>query len=425
MSSNQHVDTRCVQAGWQPKNGESRVLPVIQSTTFKYDSAEFMGKLFDLQAVGHFYTRLSNPTLEAVENKIAALEGGIAAMVTSSGQAATFYAVLNLCQSGDHFVSTTAIYGGTYNLFAVTLKRMGIEVSFVDQNADDATIAAAFRPNTKLLFAETLANPALEVADLEKLAKIAHDHKVPLVVDNTFPTPVLCRPFEWGADIVIHSTTKYMDGHAQAVGGVIVDSGKFDWKNGNFPEFTTPDPSYHGVVYADTFGSLAYIVKARVQLMRDLGAQQNPFGAYLLNLGLETLHLRMPRHVQNGQAVAEFLEKHPKVASVNYPGLPSNRFHQLAKKYLPDGTCGVVSFEIKGTKEDAMKFMDSLKLVGIVTHVADARSCVQHPSSTTHRQLTDEQMKAAGVTPQLIRLSIGIEHPTDILADIDQALSAI
>ena len=425
MNPKQRIETRCVQAGWQPKNGDPRVLPIFQSTTFKYDSAEVLGKLFDLEVPGHFYTRLSNPTLECVENKIAALEGGVAALVTSSGQAASLFAILNLCRAGDHVVSTVAIYGGTFNLFAVTMKRMGIEFTFVNQNDAPEKIAAAFRPTTKAFFAETVTNPSLEIADLEKLAQIAHAHGVPLIVDNTFPTPILCRPIEWGADIVTHSTTKYMDGHAQTTGGVIVDSGNFDWTNGKFPEFCEPDPTYHGVVYAEKFGRAAYIVKARVQLMRDIGAQQNPFAAYVVNLGLETLHLRMPRHCSNALAVAKHLEKHPRVARVNYPGLESNPFHALAQKYLPNGTCGVVSFGVRGGRAAATRFMDGLKLAAIVTHVADARTCILHPASTTHRQLSDDQLQAAGISADLVRLSVGIEHVDDILADVDQALAAL
>lgn len=425
MDPKQNIETRCVQAGWQPKNGEPRVLPIFQSTTFKYDSADVLGKLFDLEVPGHFYTRLSNPTLECVENKIAELEGGVGALITSSGQAATFFAILNLCQAGDHVVSTAAIYGGTFNLFAVTMKRMGIEFTFVNQNDDADALAAAFRPNTKALFAETVTNPSLEVADLEKLATLAHAHGVPFIVDNTFPTPILCRPIEWGADIVTHSTTKYMDGHAQTTGGVIVDSGNFDWTNGKFPEFCMPDPSYHGVVYTERFGRAAYIVKARAQLMRDLGAQQNPFAAYIINLGLETLHLRMPRHCSNALAVAKHLAAHPRIAWVNYPGLETNPFHALAQKYLPHGTCGVVSFGVKGEREAATRFMDGLKLAAIVTHVADARTCILHPASTTHRQLTDVQLKAAGISADLVRLSVGIEHIGDILADLDQSLAAL
>ncbi len=425
MDPKQRIETRCVQAGWQPKNGDPRVLPIFQSTTFKYDSAEVLGKLFDLEVPGHFYTRLSNPTLECVENKIAELEGGVGALVTSSGQAASLFAILNLCQAGDHVVSTVAIYGGTFNLFSVTMKRMGIAFTFVNQNDAPEKIAAAFRPNTKAFFAETVTNPSLEIADLEKLARIAHAHGVPLIVDNTFPTPINCRPIEWGADIVTHSTTKYMDGHAQTTGGVIVDSGKFDWTNGKFPEFCEPDPTYHGVVYTQKFGPAAYIVKARVQLMRDIGAQQNPFAAYVINLGLETLHLRMPRHCSNALAVAQYLEKHPRVAWINYPGLASNPYHALAQKYLPNGTCGVVSFGVQGGRAAATRFMDGLKLAAIVTHVADARTCILHPASTTHRQLSDDQLRAAGISADLVRLSVGIEHVDDILADVDQALAAL
>ena len=425
MDPKQRIETRCVQAGWQPKNGDPRVLPIFQSTTFKYDSAEYMGKLFDLEVPGHFYTRLSNPTLECVESKIAELEGGVGALVTSSGQAASLFAILNLCQAGDHVVSTVAIYGGTFNLFAVTMKRMGIAFTFVNQNDAPEKIAAAFRPNTKAFFAETVTNPSLEIADLEKLAQIAHAHGVPFIVDNTFPTPINCRPIECGADVVTHSTTKYMDGHAQTTGGVIVDSGKFDWTNGKFPEFCEPDPTYHGVVYTQKFGPAAYIVKARVQLMRDIGAQQNPFAAYVINLGLETLHLRMPRHCSNALAVARHLEKHPRIAWVNYPGLESNPYHQLAQKYLPHGTCGVVSFGVRGGRAAATRFMDGLKLAAIVTHVADARTCILHPASTTHRQLSDAQLQAAGISADLVRLSVGIEHVDDILADVDQALAAL
>lgn len=422
-SSSLHIETRCLQEGWQPKNGEPRVLPVYQSTTFKYDTSEEMAKLFDLEVPGHFYTRLSNPTLECVENKLAALEGGVAAILTSSGQAANFMALFNLASAGDHIVSSSAIYGGTVNLLGVTMKRMGIDVTFVEPTASADELAAAFRPNTKALFCESVTNPSMEVADFEKFSTVAHVHGVPLIVDNTFPTPYLCRPLEWGADIVTHSTTKYLDGHAQTTGGVIVDSGRFDWKaSGKFPGLTEPDESYHGLIYTEKFGPAAYIVKARVQLMRDLGPQQNPFAAYILNLGIETLHLRMERHVQNAQAVAEFLEAHPRVAWVNYPGLPSNPFHALAQKYMPRGTCGVVSFGVKGGRPAATKLMDSVRLAAIVTHVADARTCLLHPASTTHRQLTDEQLKACGVPPDLIRLSVGIEHIDDILADLAQAL---
>lgn len=425
MNPTYRFETACVQAGWEPQNGQPRVLPIFQSTTFKYDSAEHLGKLFDLEVAGHFYTRLSNPTLEAVENKLAALEGGVGALLTASGQSASTLAILNICKAGDHVVSASAIYGGTFNLFGTTFKRFGIDVTFINQDDAPETIAAAFRPGTKALFAETVTNPSLAVADLEKLAGIAHEHNVPFIVDNTFPTPALCRPFEWGADIIIHSTSKYLDGHAQVIGGVIIDGGTFNWANGNFPEFTTPDASYHGTVYTDSFGAAAYITKARVQLMRDIGPQQNPFGAYILNLGIETLALRMERHVQNAQRVAEYLEKHPKTAWVNHPGLPSNPYHALAQKYLPNGTCGVVSFGIKGGREAAIRWLDSLKLAAIVTHVADTRTCALHPASTTHRQLTDQQLLDAGTPPDLIRLSVGIENIADILADLDQAFDAL
>ncbi len=422
-----NLGTICVQGGWEPKKGESRVLPIIQSTTFKYETSEQMGKLFDLEESGYFYTRLQNPTNDAVAAKIAALEGGVAAMLTSSGQAASFYAISNICSVGDHFVCSSSIYGGTYNLFAVTLKRMGIEVSFVDIDSSSEEIAKAFKPNTKALFAETIANPAHAILDIEKFASIAHNHHVPLIIDNTFATPINCRPFEWGADIIIHSTTKYMDGHATAVGGVIVDSGNFDWDKyaDKFPGLTKPDDSYHGLVYTKAFGKGAYITKAVVQLMRDLGSCQSPQNAFLVNIGLETLHLRVARHCENAQKVAEFLENNEKVAWVNYSGLPSNKYYNLAKKYLPNGSCGVLSFGLKAGREGTTKFMDSLQLIAIVTHVADARSCVLHPASHTHRQLTEEQLKQAGVAPDLIRLSVGIEDAEDIIADITQALQKI
>ncbi len=417
--------TLCVQGGWQPKKGEPRVLPIYQSTTFKYETSEQMARLFDLEESGYFYTRLQNPTNDTVASKIAALEGGVAAMLTSSGQAASFYALFNLCSAGDHFVSASAIYGGTFNLFAVTMKKMGIEVTFVDGDAPAEEIARAFRPNTKALFAETIANPGLNVLDIEKFASIAHAHGVPLIVDNTFPTPINCRPFEWGADIVIHSTTKYMDGHATAVGGAIVDSGNFDWEAqaDKFPGLTTPDESYHGLTYTRAFGKGAYITKATAQLMRDLGSIQSPQNAFLLNIGLETLHLRVARHCENALQVAEYLESRTdKVAWVNYPGLPGNKYYELARKYMPNGTCGVVTFGLKGGREESIRFMDSLRLGAIVTHVADARTSVLHPASHTHRQLTDEQLVAAGVAPDLIRFSVGIEDPTDIIEDIEQAL---
>ncbi len=420
-----HPDTLCVQAGWQPQNGEPRVLPIFQSTTFKYDSSEHVGDLFDLKAPGHFYTRLSNPTAEAVENKIAALEGGVGALMTSSGQAAALIAILNLCNSGDHFIASGAIYGGTTNLFSVTLKKLGIEVTYVDPYASDDVIQAAFRPTTRAVFGETIANPALTIFDIERFARMAHANRVPLIVDNTFPTAVLCRPFEFGADIVTYSTSKYLDGHAISLGGMIVDSGCFDWRaSGKFPGLTEPDPSYHGTVYTGAFGPSAFIVKARVQLMRDLGAAPSPMNAFLLNLGMETLHLRMERHCRNAEAVAAFLEAHPAVTWVNYPGLPSSKDTALVKKYLPRGTCGVISFGVKGGRDAAVRFMDSLKLAAIVVHVADARTSVLHPASTTHRQLTDEQLTAAGISPELVRLSVGIENAADIIADLDQALNA-
>lgn len=417
-------ETLCVQAGWTPTNGEPRVLPIYQSTTFKYDTSEQMARLFDLEESGYFYSRLQNPTCDAVASKIAALEGGVAAMLTSSGQAANFYAIFNICEAGDHFVCASTIYGGTYNLFNVTMRKFGIDVTFVDADADEATISAAFKPNTKALFGETIANPGMNILDIEKFARIAHSHGVPLIVDNTFATPINCRPFEWGADIVTHSTTKYMDGHALTVGGAIVDSGNFDWEKhaDKFPGLTQPDESYHGLAYSKKFGKLAYIEKAVAQLMRDLGSSQSPQNAFLINLGLETLHLRMQRHCENALKVAKFLSAHPRVNWVNYGGLESDRYHGLALKYMPNGTCGVLTFGIKGSREDAIKFMDKLKLACIVTHVADARTCVLHPASHTHRQLSDEQLIEAGVAPDLIRLSVGIENVDDIIADLKQAL---
>ena len=418
-------DTTCIHAGYEPKNGEPRVVPIAQSTTYTYDSAETMGKLFDLEADGFFYTRLANPTLDAVEKKIAALEGGVGAMITSSGQAASTIAVLNICHAGDHMVCCSAIYGGTFNLFYKTLKELGIDVTFLQPNATADQINAAFRDNTRCVFVETLSNPSLVVTDIALYADCAHAHQVPLIVDNTFPTPINCRPFEFGADIVVHSTSKYMDGHAVQLGGAIVDSGNFDWKNGKFPEFTEPDESYHGVIYAERFGNAAYIVKARTHLMRDLGAQAAPQNAFLLNLGLETLALRMERHCSNAQAVAEFLENHPKVEWINYPGLKSNPYYELAKKYMPNGTCGVISFGVKGGREEAAKFMEGLKLASIVIHVADLRTCVLHPASTTHRQLSDAQLEEAGVKANMIRLSVGIENPQDILDDLSQALEQL
>lgn len=426
MPQSLHPETICVQGGWSPKKGEPRVLPIYQSTTFKYDTSDQMARLFDLEDTGYFYTRLQNPTNDAVASKIAALEGGVGAMLTSSGQAANFYAIFNICRAGDHFVSSSAIYGGTFNLFAVTLKQLGIDVTFVDPDASEEELAAAFRPNTKALFGETISNPSLDILDIEKFARVAHAHGVPLIVDNTFPTPVNCRPLEWGADIVVHSTTKYMDGHATSVGGVLIDGGKFPWKEhaDKYPGLCTPDESYHGLTYTEAFGNAAYLTKATVHLMRDLGSIQSPQNAFLLNLGLETLHLRMARHCSNALAVARYLESHPKVAWVDYADLPSSKYHALAEKYMPGGTCGVVSFGLKGGRDVAIRFMDNLKLAAIVTHVADARTCVLHPASHTHRQLTDEQLVAAGVRPDLIRFSVGIENVDDIIADIEQALDA-
>lgn len=420
-------ETLCVQAGWTPKNGEPRVLPIYQSTTFKYDTSEEMAKLFDLEKSGYFYTRLQNPTNDAVAAKIAALEGGVGAMLTSSGQAANFYAVFNICEAGDHFVCSSTIYGGTFNLFGVTMKKLGIECTFVDADAPEEEIEKAFRPNTKCLFGETISNPSINVLDIEKFARIAHKHGVPLIVDNTFATPINCRPFEWRADIVTHSTTKYMDGHATCVGGAIVDSGNFDWEAhaDKFPGLTQPDASYHGLTYTKAFGKMAYMTKATAQLMRDLGSIQSPENAFLLNLGLETLHLRVARHCENAQKVAEWLEANPKVKWVNYCGLKSSKYYELAQKYMPNGSCGVIAFGLKGTREDAIKFMDQLKLACIVTHVADARTCVLHPASHTHRQLTDEQLIEAGVAPDLIRLSVGIENVDDIIADLNQAMQYI
>ena len=419
--------TLCVQAGWKPKNGEPRVLPIIQSTTFKYDNTEEMADLFDLKKEGYFYTRLQNPTNDVVASKIAALEGGVGAMLTSSGQAANFYALFNICEAGDHFVTSNEIYGGTYNLFGVTLKKLGIECTFVSQEASEEEIDKAFRPNTKALFGETISNPGCQILDIEKFARIAHKHGVPLIVDNTFPTPINCRPFEWGADIVTHSTTKYMDGHATQVGGCIVDSGNFDWDahSDKFPGLTTPDDSYHGLTYTKAFGNMAYMTKLVAQLMRDLGSIPSPQNSFLLNLGLETLHLRMQRHCDNAQRIAEFLEKDDRVAWVHYSGLPSDKNYALAQKYLPNGSCGVIAFGLKGDRQTAIQFMDSLQMIAIVTHVADARTCVLHPASHTHRQLSDEQLREAGVAPDLIRLSVGIEDCDDILADIQQALNKI
>ncbi|MCF2657727.1 MAG: O-acetylhomoserine aminocarboxypropyltransferase/cysteine synthase family protein [Parabacteroides sp.] len=426
MANKLNQETLCVQAGWTPTNGEPRVLPIYQSTTFKYDSSEQMAKLFDLEASGYFYTRLQNPTNDAVAAKIAALEGGVAAMLTSSGQAANFFAFFNICEAGDHIVSATSIYGGTYNLLSVTLKKLGIECTFVDEGASEEEISQAFRPNTKLLFGETISNPGVKVLDIEKFARIAHQHGVPLIVDNTFATPINCRPFEWGADIVTHSTTKYMDGHASTVGGCIVDSGNFDWSAhaDKYPGLCEPDPSYHGLTYTESFGKMAYITKATSQLMRDLGSIQAPQNAFLLNLGLETLHLRMPQHCKNALKVAQWLQQNDKVAWINYPDLEGDKYHDLAKKYLPNGSCGVMAFGLKGGRDVAINFMDHLKFVAIVTHVADARTCVLHPASHTHRQLSDEQLIEAGVAPDLIRLSVGIENADDIIADLEQALNS-
>ncbi len=421
-------DTMCIQAGYEPKNGDPRMIPIIQSTTFKYDTSEDMGKLFDLEAEGYFYTRLQNPTNDMVAAKIAALEGGTAAMLTSSGQAASFFSVFNLAGCGDHVVASSTIYGGTFNLFNVTMRRMGIDFTFVDPDCSDEELEAAFRPNTKAVFGETIANPALIVFDIERFAKAAHDHGVPLIIDNTFATPINCRPFEWGADIVVHSTTKYMDGHDAAVGGCIVDSGNFDWMAhaDKFPGLTTPDESYHGITYAERFGQGgAYITKATAQLMRDLGSIQGPMNAFYLNLGLESLAVRMPRHCENAQKVAEFLEGHEKVEWVNYPGLPSNKYYERAKKYMPNGTCGVISFGVKGGRAAAEEFMKHLKIGMIATHVADAHTCVLHPASSTHRQLSDEELKAGGVTPDLIRFSCGLESAKDLIDDLTQALGAI
>lgn len=425
MENKYKAATICVQGGWKPKNGEPRVLPIYQSTTFKYDSSEQMAKLFDLEESGYFYTRLQNPTNDAVASKIAALEGGIAAMLTSSGQAANLYAIINICEAGDHFVCSTAIYGGTYNLFNVTLRKFGIDVTFVDAAADESVIQKAFKPNTKALFGETISNPTINVLDIEKFANIAHKNGVPLIIDNTFATPINCQPIRWGADIITHSTTKYMDGHAMCVGGALVDSGNFDWDSyGNkFSGLTTPDESYHGLTYTKAFGKMAFIQKATAQLMRDLGSIQSPQNAFLLNVGLETLHLRMKCHCENAQKVAEYLRNNDKVAWVNYCGLDTDKYYSLGQKYLPNGSCGVMSFGVKGTREDAIKFMDNLKFICIVTHVADARTCVLHPASHTHRQLSDAQLLEAGIAPDLIRLSIGIEDVQDIIADLEQALN--
>ena len=427
MSKGYSIETKCIQSGWQPKNGEPRVLPIYQSTTYKYETSDEMGKLFDLEKEGYFYTRLQNPTNDMVAEKICALEGGVAAMLTSSGQAANYYAVFNICEAGDHVVLSSTVYGGTFNLLTVTMKKMGIECTIVDPDADEETLNQAFQDNTKCVVAESIANPALVVLDFDKFVKVAHAHGVPLIVDNTFATPINCRPFEFGVDIITHSTTKYMDGHAMCVGGAIVDSGNFDWtKYGDkFHGLTTPDESYHGVTYTEKFGKNAYITKATVQLMRDLGSIPSPMNSFLLNIGLETLHLRVARHCENALKVASWLEQNDKVAWVNYPGLKGNKYYELAQKYMPNGTCGVISFGLKGGREVSVSFMDHLKLAAIVTHVADARTCVLHPASHTHRQMNDAQLIEAGVQPDLIRFSVGIENADDIIADIEQALAHI
>lgn len=427
MSNNYKIETKCIQSGWQPTKGEPRVLPIYQSTTFKYDTSEQMGRLFDLEDSGYFYTRLQNPTNDAVAQKITELEGGVAGMLTSSGQAANYYAVFNICEAGDHIVSASTIYGGTFNLYGTTMKKMGVDCTFVDPDASYEELEKAFQPNTKCVFAETISNPSLVVLDIEKFAKLAHAHGVPLIVDNTFATPINCRPFEWGADIVTHSTTKYMDGHAMCVGGAIVDSGNFDWEAhaDKFPGLTQPDESYHGIIYTQKFGKGAYITKATSQLMRDLGSIQSPQNAFLLNVGLETLHLRVPRHCENALKVAQYLKNHEKVAWVRYAGLEDDPYYELAQKYLLNGTCGVLSFGLKGGRDVSVGFMDKLKLAAIVTHVADARTCVLHPASHTHRQMNEQELIEAGVQPDLIRFSVGIENAEDIIADLEQALETV
>ena len=421
------TETKCLHSGYEPKNGEPRQLPIYQSTTWKYDSSDDMGKLFDLEASGYFYTRLQNPTNDFVAAKLAALEGGVAAMLTSSGQAANFFALFNICETGSHIIASSAIYGGTYNLLGVTMKKMGIDVTFVDQDLPEEELAKEFRPNTRAVFGETVTNPTVSVLDIEKFAHLAHSHGVPLIVDNTFATPVNCRPIEWGADIVTHSTTKYMDGHATGVGGAIIDSGNFDWMAhaDKYPGLTTPDESYHGLVYAEKFGKLGYITKATSQLMRDLGSIQSPQNAFYLNNGLESLHVRMDRHCSNALKIAEFLKNHEKVAWIDYPNLEGDKYYDLAQKYLPNGSCGVIAFAVKGGRDKAIKFMDSLKLMIIATHVADARTCLLHPASHTHRQLSDQQLLEAGVAPDLIRLSVGLENVDDLIADLTQALDKI
>lgn len=421
------IETKCIHEGWRPGKGEARQLPIFQSTTFKYNTSDEMGKLFDLEAEGYFYTRLQNPTNDAVAAKICAMEGGTAAMLTSSGQAANFYAIFNICEAGDHFIASSAIYGGTYNLFGVTLKKMGIECTFVDQELPEEELDKYFKPNTKAVFGETITNPTVSIFDFEKFARLAHAHGVPLIIDNTFATPINCRPFEWGADIVTHSTTKYMDGHGVSVGGCIVDSGKFEWMTyaDKFPGLTTPDESYHGITYAEKFGKGAYITKATAQLMRDFGSIQSPQNAFYINLGLETLHLRMKKHCENALAVAEFLERNDKIAWVNYPDLINSKQYDLAKKYLPNGSCGVLAFGIKGGRDLSIKFMDKLNLASIVTHVADSKTCLLHPASHTHRQLSDQQLEEAGIAPDLIRFSVGLENVDDIIEDLKQALEQI
>ncbi len=418
------IETKCIHAGWKPKQGESSQLPIIQSTTFKYDTSDYMGKLFDLEAEGYFYTRLQNPTNDAAAAKICALEGGYAGMLTSSGQAANFFAIFNICEAGDHFIASSAIYGGTYNLFGVTLKKMGIECTFVDQTLPEEELAKYFKPNTKAVFGETITNPTVTILDIEKFARLAHSHGVPLIIDNTFATPINCRPFEWGADIVTHSTTKYIDGNGVTTGGCIIDSGNFDWMAHaeKFPGLTTPDASYHGITYAERFGKGAYITKATAQLMRDLGTTQSPQSAFYINLGLSSLHLRMARHCENALKVATYLKNHPKVAWIHYADLEGDEYYDLAKKYMPNGTCGVLAFGIKGGRDESIKFMDKLKVAQIATHVADSKTCLLHPASHTHRQLTEEQLREAGVNPDLIRLSVGIENVDDIIEDIEQAL---
>ena len=418
------IETKCIHAGWKPKQGESSQLPIIQSTTFKYDTSDYMGKLFDLEAEGYFYTRLQNPTNDSAAAKICALEGGYEGMLTSSGQAANFFAIFNICEAGDHFIASSAIYGGTYNLFGVTLKKMGIECTFVDQTLPEEELAKYFKPNTKAVFGETITNPTVTILDIEKFARLAHSHGVPLIIDNTFATPINCRPIEWGADIVTHSTTKYIDGNGVSTGGCIVDSGNFDWMANaeKFPGLTTPDASYHGITYAERFGKGAYITKATAQLMRDLGTTQSPQNAFYINLGLSSLHVRMARHCENALKVATYLKNHPKVAWIHYADLEGDEYHDLAKKYMPTGTCGVLAFGIKGGREESIKFMDKLKVAQIATHVADSKTCLLHPASHTHRQLTEEQLREAGVNPDLIRLSVGIENVDDIIEDIEQAL---